>query len=566
MTKDGMKVSTLGYPKGKLLNGDKQSVYQQQTWGGASYEVAVKWRNESKKSLEGTWSISSDYPHKKCIKPAAEIVNDAFAEPFSRKYQSHVDWWKKFWGQSSIAIPDSTLEKQWYLEIYKLGSASRRGAPPISLQAVWTRDNGKLPPWKGDYHHDINTEQSYWPCYSSNHLDEGLAFTDWLWEIRDAGRVYTKRYFGTDGLNIPGVCTLTGEPMGGWIQYAMSPTISAWLGHHFYSHWRYSMDRVFLEERAYPWLKETAVFLEELCRKDPATGFRKLPLSSHPEYNGNQITAWYTDYTNYDLALVRWTFDKAAELADGLNLPEEAALWNNILSELPGYTIDETEGLKIAPTESFARFQLHFSHLMAIYPLDVFDWNKGEADKKVISTSLDHAETVEKGEQNFGFGIPWYATMRARMREGDKAFTVLKRFPNCCSSNSFNFNWDQTKPGSAEIFTLEANFGFAAALQEMLLQSYNGTIRVFPAIPASWKNVSFDKLRAEGAFLVTSKISGGIIEFVNLTSEKGGTCTIENPWPGKTVTIFRDDKNPEDTGGDTIVIKMSAGEKITLKI
>ena len=57
-----------------------------------------------------------------------------------------------FWSQSGISLPDSVLNRQWYLEMYKLGAATGNGAPPISLQAVWTADNGKLPPWKGDFH------------------------------------------------------------------------------------------------------------------------------------------------------------------------------------------------------------------------------------------------------------------------------------------------------------------------------------------------------------------------------------------------------------------------------
>ena len=192
-----------------------------------------------------------------------------------------------------------------------------------------------------------------------------------------------------------------------------------------------------------------------------------------------------------------------------------------LLNEFPGYTIDETEGLKIAPNESFARFQLHFSHLMAIYPLDIFDWNGTEADRKIIQSSLEQIDKVEQGDKNFGFGIPWYVIMRARMGDGDKALKVLQRFPDCCSPNSFNFNYDQTKPGAIRVFTLEANFGFAAALQEMLLQSYKGIIRIFPAIPAAWKALSFEKLRAEGAFLVTSAIKNGNIEYLNIISEKG---------------------------------------------
>ncbi|MBC8180431.1 hypothetical protein H8E88_04835 [candidate division KSB1 bacterium] len=69
-------------------------------------------------------------------------------------------WWNHFWSKSSIDIPDEVLLKQYHLEMYKFASAARKGAPPISLQAVWTADNGKLPPWKGDFHHDINTQSS----------------------------------------------------------------------------------------------------------------------------------------------------------------------------------------------------------------------------------------------------------------------------------------------------------------------------------------------------------------------------------------------------------------------
>ena len=211
-------------------------------------------------------------------------------------------------------FPTRTLETQWYREMYKFGSASRRGAPPITLQAVWTADNRRLPPWKGDFHNDLNTQLSYWPAYSSNHLEEALAFLDWLWQCKPVAEKYTRTYFGTEGLNFGGVLTLTGEPMGGWIQYALSPTISAWLAQHFYMQWRYSMDRTFLEERAYPWLHAVAVYLEQLAVRDSA-GFRRLPLSSSPEIHDNRLDAWFKQTTNFDLALIRWLFGAAAELA-----------------------------------------------------------------------------------------------------------------------------------------------------------------------------------------------------------------------------------------------------------
>ena len=85
-----------------------------------------------------------------------------------------------------------------------------------------------------------------------------MGYLNTLWNQREVYRKYTKQYFECEGINVPGVCTLTGEPMGGWIQYAMSPTVSAWLSQHFYLHWKYSADNVFLKERAYPFTKDVA--------------------------------------------------------------------------------------------------------------------------------------------------------------------------------------------------------------------------------------------------------------------------------------------------------------------
>src|SRR5208283_965606 len=134
---------------------------------------------------------------------ARQRAEDALTSGYERTWESHRIWWQDYWNRSSVRLPNPTIEKQWYLDQYKFGSASRRGAPPISLQSVWTADNGGLPPWKGDYHHDLNTELCYWPCYSGNHLDEGLSYLDWLWKTRDAAFDWTRRFYNLPGLNVP---------------------------------------------------------------------------------------------------------------------------------------------------------------------------------------------------------------------------------------------------------------------------------------------------------------------------------------------------------------------------
>ena len=128
--------------------------------------------------------------------------------------------------------------------------------------------------------------------------------------------------------------------MGGWIQYSLSPTIAAWLSQHFYWQWKYSMNKNFLQTRAYPYLHEVAIFLENISYIE--NGKRKLPLSSSPEYNDNDISAWFTNTTNYDLSLMKFAFKAAAECATAMNKKDEAIHWQKINAQLPALDINET--------------------------------------------------------------------------------------------------------------------------------------------------------------------------------------------------------------------------------
>ncbi len=304
----GQDLRLLGYPPGEVIKENNSVTYNQKGWGGFQYQVNVRWQKEGNVT-EGCWSISSEYPGQKKQTMARDQTQSSMNSGYAKAFRNHSRWWLNYWSQSGISIPDSVLNRQWYLEMYKLGAATGNDAPPISLQAVWTADNGKLPPWKGDFHHDLNTQLSYWPAYSSNHMIQESGYISWLEKNKPEFERYTKEYFGVSGLNVPGVTTLTGQPMGGWIQYSFGPTVSAWLAHHFYLRWRYTMDREFLEKEAYPWVKEVAEFLDEISVID-GNGLRRLPLSSSPEIYNNSREAWFTDITNFDLGLVRWALKK----------------------------------------------------------------------------------------------------------------------------------------------------------------------------------------------------------------------------------------------------------------
>jgi alpha-L-fucosidase 2 len=559
----GQDLTLLDYEPGESWAENNHVKYLQKGWGGFSYQISLRFRKE-KGTTEGCWSISSEFPGWKKQEPAAEQTAVSMTEGFSKELKTHKNWWQNFWSKSSILIPDTVLLKQWYLEMYKLGAATGNGAPPISLQAIWTADNGKLPPWKGDFHHDLNTQLSYWPAYSSNHMEQEQSYTDWLQKNRPEFEKYTRDYYKVKGLNVPGVTTITGQPMGGWIQYSFGPTVSAWLGHHFYLHWRYTKDREFLEKEAYPWIRDVAQFLDELSVKG-VDGKRKLPLSSSPEIFNNSRQAWFDQTTNFDLGLIRWTFEKASELAAELGKANEALKWKEILSQWPEYDIDPETGLTFIKGIPYSESHRHFSHLIAFHPLGNIDMSKGEEDRKIIKSTI---ETLDRIGPDWwcGYSYSWLGNLKARAFDGNGAAEALRTFSECfCLKNSFHVNGDQTKSGKSKFvyrpFTLEGNFAFASGLQEMLLQSHTGVIRIFPAVPQEWKDVNFNKLRAEGAFLISAKMGNGIVRRIEIDSEKGGEIRLFNPFHTDNINA----SSPFKLNDNILIFNTKAGQKITLK-
>jgi len=548
----GDDLSRLGYKQGTIKQDGNNITYHQEGWGGFTYDINVRWKRVDSKTVEGVWSISSQYPNKPVNKKAATVTQNAVLANFSKDFIAHAKWWDNFWSKSAIHVPDTLIEKQWYLEQYKFGSVARADAPPISLQAVWTADNGRIPPWKGDYHHDLNTQLSYWPSYSGNHLDEAMGYINHMEENKVNYKRYTKLYFETDGIAVPGVTTLDGTEMGGWIQYSLSPTVSSWLGQHYYLQWRYSMDRAFLKNKAYPWIKGAAVFLENITVKD-ANGHRKLKISSSPEINDNDLSAWFLENTNYDLALMKFTFKAAAELATELGLKVEAARWSKLLNEFDDFSITDNDELKFAPGLNYKESHRHFSHMMAIHPLGLIKWEDGAKAQSIIKNTIQLLDKIGT-DYWCGYSYSWLANMKARAKDGAGAAKDLQIFAKAfCSINSFHLNGDQTKTGLSKFqyrpFTLEGNFAFAAGLQEMLLQSYAGFIEIMPAIPAEWKDVSFENLRTEGAFLVSAMKAGGQVDEVKIVSEKGGVTKLKLPFKTHFVASNTDFKVKSDGNG-----------------
>ena len=553
---EGIGLERLGYKKGIITRTNNSIRYHQPTWKTNYYEVLIKWYRLPGNRLIGQWTITNNKP--------AQLTDPDFRLKEPTGWPSHLTWWNDYWSRSSVSLPAKQLERQYYLEMYKFACVTRTNTPPISLQAIWTADNGNLPPWKGDFHHDLNTQLSYWPGYTGNHLDLTVSYTNWLWKVKEENKRWTKQYFDIDGLNVPGVTTISGKPMGGWIQYSMSPTTAAWIAQHFYWQWRYSMDEKFLKEKCYPYLNEVERYTAEMLNKEKDKNNRaKLVLSSSPEYNDNSIKAWFDSFTNYDLALIKSFYDVGTEVSAKAydRRPNE---WIGVRMTLPDLDVNET-GLTVAPGQNLEVSHRHLSPYMAIYPLCLLDI-EDSIEKEIIEKSIQHIEN--KGTSQWcGYSFSWMACIYARAKQADKAVKQLQIFAsNFCSPNSFHLNGDQRGGQYSSFtyrpFTLEGNFAFAQGVHELLLQTRNGHIEIFPAVPDSWKDVSFKTLRAEGAFLVSAVREGGIVSEVKVTAEQGGKLTMKLPF--KTFFITNLQKKYKVENG-ILEVAMKKGEIINVK-
>lgn len=194
-----------------------------------------------------------------------------------------------------------------------LAATSRKGHYPMSLQGVWTADNGCLPPWKGDYHHDLNTQMSYTSYLKANLLSEGESYLDFLLGLEEAGKKFAQNFYNAKGLCLPSVMDIKGHALGGWSMYALSPTNQLWLAFIIARHYHFTKDKEYFK-KAYHYLELVGDFILSMLTEQD--GKLKLPLSSSPEIFDNTLNSWRPPNSNYYLALLKAFLLKWLSLID----------------------------------------------------------------------------------------------------------------------------------------------------------------------------------------------------------------------------------------------------------
>jgi len=531
-------VRKLGYPEARIAKTNDSVLLTQPGLKGFSYAIGVVWRKTSD-GIEMAAAMESRQNGENSAATVETLCRKALTAGWDLSKKANDRWWKNFWAVSDVKVPDAAIQKQYDLAMYYYGAGSRKGCPPLPLQGVWTADQGGLPPWKGDYHHDMNTQVIYCAYYAAGHFKAGESLLDFMVDLSGVHRKFSKEFFGVDGLMVPGVMSFDGKPLGGWAQYALSPTMGPWLFQNFDWHWRYTQDKELLASTIYPYGKEMAGSVEALLIKD-ANGKLKLPLSTSPEIHNNSLGAWLTPNTNSDLATLIWFFGALAQQADVLGKTADAKRFRGILSRFEPLAVDpNSKVLMLDPVQRLRGSHRHHAHLMAIQPLEVITIEGGKTEREIIFNSLDNLRQL--GTRAWvGFSFPWAACLEARAGRGELAEKYLSIFAEAfVSRNGFNLNGDQSGKGYSGFryrpFTLDANFGHALAVQEMCLQSWGDTLRFFPAMPWKWHNASFRDFRTEGAHVVSARWENNATTEFKITAGKDGDLRIRNNFGGRKI-------------------------------
>lgn len=515
------------YPRSQVVFEDGFTYYHQKTHLDYNYTLMAYERKMPDGVTELYYTVATSDDAEDVISYAKGELLAIAGLGYEKLLGEHKLWWHRYHGKSDLRIPDSKLQRLYDIHNYHFASCSRKGFYPMALQGVWTADNDSLPPWKGDYHFDTNVQLSYQSYMKANRVSEGEAYIDYLWNMRGAYSKFAKEFFGVDGYLLPSTSTIDGKIIGGWAMYSYAPIMTVWAIQALDEYYLFTGDKKFLRSRAYPIFRDTGKAIYSLLEKKG--GKLRLPLSSSPEIFDDTKEAYLTPNSNFDQSLLIYLFTRLRDFS--LELGYNADKYEKILSKLEPLALMDDGTLMLDRTQPLPESHRHFSHVMAIYPLHLINYVSDE-DKRIVDATI--AQLEKYGDYKWcGFSYGMMAQIYAMAKRGEDVIKPLKIYEDCyVGDNGFQLNGDfKDKHNSffkIRAFTLEAEFCFNDAIQEMLMQEHEGCLELLPAIPKSWRSVSFKKLRSYGGLLVSLKLRRGKISYLELFAKRDTTLKIKD--------------------------------------
>lgn len=476
------------------------------------------------------------------------------------------------------SVPTALMERMYDYGRYLLMSSSRPGGLPANLQGVWNGDY--LPAWSGAFFNNENIQMNYWQALAGNMAETAEPFYDFFDSLLPDMRRNAQSFYGSRGILSP----LFASPESG-LKKNLQPHVvywtagAGWLAQHYYDYWLFTGDIDFLKRRVLPFLRECAAFYEDFMVEGADGKWISYP-SNSPEnwaigsFPGSGKLSVCINAT-MDCAVAKEVLTNLCEACEETGLyAEELPRWRAMLGKIPAYQINRDGALREWMHPDFED-NYHHRHQSHIYPLfPGFEITEETHPELFEACRIAVEKRLVIGlKQQTGWSLSHMAGIYARLGDGDRALECLEILSrSCLGDNLFTYHNDwrnqgiSLKMGRAP-FQIDANLGWTAAMQEMLLFSARGMIKLLPARPKRWVRGQFRQLRCRGGVTVSLEWDMERRSSVaTLTSDRTQTVELQLPAAASSVAAEGAVVAPSASGPKYRRLTLTGGQTATLHI